>query len=192
MPANICNTCVNLRSLFSDPASTCFFLAALFSLQRPALTKASSEASSTSPARAQPPPTTVLAKFKAMKSKVSASELKRLMREYGPVAVTFHASVFFATLGGFYGLIDYGLDVTSLVQGFPVIANNLPNPSAGNLAVAWGVTTLTGPFRGVMTVTLTPRVARLWWGREAQRQKMRQLRKARKKELRGEKERDDS
>lgn len=109
------------------------------------------------------------AKWNTVKSKVSAAELKRLMKEYGPVAVSFHFSVFLTTLGSFYSLIDYGLDVAALVAHVPVIADNLPHPSAGNLALAWGLTAVTGPFRGIMTVTLTPRVARLWRGREAKR-----------------------
>lgn len=112
-------------------------------------------------------PTTT--KWKQVKGKVSASELKRLMKEYGPIAVGFHFSVFLTTLGGFYSFIDYGLDVASLVKNTPFISDNLPHPSAGNLALAWGLTTVTGPFRGVMTVTLTPRVARLWRGCEAKR-----------------------
>lgn len=103
------------------------------------------------------------------KKKMSAEGLKRLMKEYGPVAVSFHATVFLTTLGGFFSLVDYGLDVASLVKNVPVIANNLPHKSAGNLALAWALTTVTGPVRGVMTVTLTPRVAKLWWGRGAKR-----------------------
>ncbi|CAN0541841.1 unnamed protein product, partial [Scytosiphon promiscuus] len=70
---------------------------------------------------------------------------------------------------GFFSLVDYGLDVASLVKNVPVIANNLPHKSAGNLALAWALTTVTGPVRGVMTVTLTPRMAKLWWGRGAKR-----------------------
>lgn len=100
---------------------------------------------------------------------MSAVELKRLVKEYGPIAVGFHFSVFLTTLGGFYSFIDYGLDVASVVKNLPFIADNLPHPSAGNLALAWGMTTVTGPFRGVMTVTLTPRVAKFWRGREANR-----------------------
>lgn len=121
------------------------------------------------------------AKLNTMKHKVSAEGLKRLMKEYGPVAVTFHASVFLATLGSCYSLIDYGLDVPSLVKNVPLIADNLPHPSAGNLALAWGLTTVTGPFRGIMTVTLTPRVAKLWWGREAKR-RLKDLAKERRRE----------
>lgn len=110
-----------------------------------------------------------MSSWQEFRKKASAAELRRLMREYGPVAAAFHASVFFTTLGTFYSVIDYGLDVPSLVKDIPMIANNLPHPSAGNLAVAWGLTTLTGPVRAVMTITLTPRVARFWWGREARR-----------------------
>lgn len=100
---------------------------------------------------------------------MSAAELKRLMREYGTVALAFHSTVFLSTLGGFYSIVDYGFDVQSLVARIPIIAENMPHASAGNLAVAWGLTTVTGPFRGILTITLTPRIARLWWGREAKR-----------------------
>ncbi|CAM9868628.1 unnamed protein product [Ascophyllum nodosum] len=100
---------------------------------------------------------------------MSRAELKRLMKEYGPVAATFHTTVFLATLGSFYSLTDYGLDVSLLVKDIPIIANNLPSPGAGKLAVAWGLTSVTGPVRALMTITLTPRVARFWWGREVKR-----------------------
>lgn len=112
---------------------------------------------------------------------MSAAGLKRLVKEYGPVAVSFHATVFLTTLGGFFSLVDYGLDVASLVKNVPIIANNLPHKSAGNLALAWALTTVTGPVRGVMTVTLTPRVAKLWWGRGAKR-RLKELAKDERKE----------
>ena len=132
-------------------------------------TPATSPPATSPPTPATPTNTMIAAKSTETKKKMSATELKRLMKEYGPVAVSFHASVFLTTLGGFFSLVDYGLDVASLVKNFPVIANNLPHKSAGNLALAWALTTVTGPVRGLMTVTLTPHVAKLWWGRGAKR-----------------------
>lgn len=105
-------------------------------------------------------------------SKVTTgAKIKQIMKKYGPVAVSFHASVFLTTLGSFYGLIDYGLDVASLVKNVPIIAHSLPHPGAGNIALAWALTTVTGPFRGVITVTLTPSIARLWRGGHKARRK---------------------
>lgn len=100
---------------------------------------------------------------------MSTKELKRLMKQYGPIALAFHSTVFLSTLGGFYAVVDYGFDVQSLVARIPFIAENVRNASAGNLAIAWALTTCTGPVRGIMTITISPRLARIWWGREARR-----------------------
>lgn len=99
----------------------------------------------------------------------SSKELKRLMKQYGPVALAFHSTVFLSTLGGFYAVLDYGFDVQSIVARIPFLAENTPHPTAGNLALAWGLTTCTGPVRGIMTITISPQIARTWWGREARR-----------------------
>lgn len=95
---------------------------------------------------------------------MSAAELRRLMREYGPIAVALHSGVFLGTLGSLYALVDYGVDVASILQRVPYLADNMPHPGAGTLAVAWGLTTVTGPVRALITITFTPRLARLFWG----------------------------
>lgn len=88
------------------------------------------------------------------------------MKRYGPIALAFHSTVFLSTLGGFYAVADYGFDVQSLLATVPIIADNMPHPSAGNLAVAWGLTTCTGPLRAILTIMVSPRIARFWWGRD--------------------------
>lgn len=104
------------------------------------------------------------------RSKVSAEYLRRFLKKYGRVAVTFHISVFLATLGTCYSVVDYGgLDIPALVKDFPLLADNLPPASAGNLAIAYGMTSAVGPPRAVLTITLTPRIARFFSGREASR-----------------------
>lgn len=112
---------------------------------------------------------TMATKLQAMREKMSPKELKRLMKEYGPIALAFHSAVWLSTLGAFYSVVDYGFDIASLVGRVPIIAENMPHAGAGNLAVAWGLTTVTGPVRGIMTITLTPPLANFWWGRDAKR-----------------------
>lgn len=111
-------------------------------------------------------------RWRAARSKVSAEYLKRFLKKYGRVAVTFHVSVFLATLGTCYSVVDYGgLDIPALVKNVPLLADNLPPASAGNLAIAYGMTSAVGPPRAVLTVTLTPRIAKFWSGREANRRR---------------------
>ncbi|CAM9740709.1 unnamed protein product [Choristocarpus tenellus] len=102
--------------------------------------------------------------WQSFKEKLSKEAVKRILRDYGVVAVVFHSAVFSVTLGSFFGALSQGVDMGSILAYAPLIAENLPSPSAGNLAVAWGLTTVTGPARGVLTITLTPRVARFWRG----------------------------
>ncbi|CAM9918806.1 unnamed protein product, partial [Hapterophycus canaliculatus] len=113
---------------------------------------------------------TLAERWKAARSKVSGEYLKRFMKKYGRVAVTFHLSVFLTTLGTCYSLVDYGgLDMAVLVKDIPILADNLPPASAGNLAIAYGMTSAIGPPRAILTVTLTPRIAKFLDGREAKR-----------------------
>lgn len=101
---------------------------------------------------------------------MSADYLKRFLKKYGRVAAGFHISVFLTTLGTCYTVVDYGgLDITALVKNIPILADNLPPASAGNLAVAYGMTSAIGPPRAVLTVMLTPKIAKFLAGREAQR-----------------------
>ncbi|CAN0429677.1 unnamed protein product [Ectocarpus sp. 12 AP-2014] len=113
---------------------------------------------------------TLADRWKAARSKVTAEYLKRFMKKYGRVAATFHISVFLGTLGTCYSLVDYGgLDIAELVKDVPILADNLPPAGAGNLAIAYGMTSAIGPPRAVLTVTVTPRIARFLAGREERR-----------------------
>lgn len=101
---------------------------------------------------------------------MSAEYLKRFLKKYGRVAVAFHLSVFFTTLGTCYSVVDYGgLDIPALVKDIPILANNLPPASAGNLAIAYGMTSAIGPPRAVLTVLVTPKIAKMLDGRESKR-----------------------
>ncbi|CAM9460938.1 unnamed protein product [Discosporangium mesarthrocarpum] len=113
-------------------------------------------------------------RWQQLKKNLSPEALKQLVRDYGSVAVVLHGSVFSATFGSFYWALDQGMDIAALVANVPLIAENLPSPSAGNLAAAWGLTTITGPARGVLTITLTPRVARFWRGRDCKRKQQKE------------------
>ncbi|CBN75645.1 conserved unknown protein [Ectocarpus siliculosus] len=115
---------------------------------------------------------TLADRWKAARSKVTAEYLKHFMKRYGRVAATFHMSVFLGTLGTCYSLIDYGgLDIAELVKDVPILADNLPPAGAGNLAIAYGMTSAIGPPRAVLTVTVTPRIARFLAGREEERRR---------------------
>ncbi|CAN0007950.1 unnamed protein product [Ectocarpus fasciculatus] len=117
---------------------------------------------------------TMAERWKAARSKVTAEYLKRFMKRYGRVAAAFHVSVFLGTLGTCYSLVDYGgLDIAQLVKDVPILADNLPPAGAGNLAIAYGMTSAIGPPRAVLTVTVTPRIARFLAGREEERRRER-------------------
>ncbi|CAM9603249.1 unnamed protein product [Scytosiphon promiscuus] len=133
--------------------------------------RTTSTTTTTSGTRAAPEQEQTLAeRWNAARSKVSGEYLKRFMKKYGRVAVAFHLSVFFTTLGTCYSLVDYGgLDMAVLVKDIPILADNLPPASAGNLAIAYGMTSAIGPPRAILTVTLTPRIAKFLEGREAKR-----------------------
>lgn len=109
-------------------------------------------------------------KWRKTRSKVSAEYLKRFLKKYGRVAVTFHLTVFFTTLGACYSVVDYGgLDIPAVVKDVPLLANNLPPASAGNLAIAYGMTSAIGPPRAVLTILVTPKIAKMLDGREPKR-----------------------
>ncbi|CAM9734827.1 unnamed protein product [Ectocarpus sp. 4 AP-2014] len=113
---------------------------------------------------------TLADRWKAARSKVTAEYFKNFMKKYGRVAATFHISVFLGTLGTCYSLVDYGgLDIAELVKDVPILADNLPPAGAGNLAIAYAMTSAIGPPRAVLTVTVTPRIARFLAGREERR-----------------------
>eukprot|EP00752_Nemacystus_decipiens_P012032 g10667.t1 len=138
---------------------------------QPSSSSTSSSSTTTAAAAAVPSKTSSWAdQWKAARSKVSAEYLKRFLKKYGRVAATFHISVFLATLGTCYTVVDYGgLDVTALVKDIPILADNLPPASAGNLAIAYGMTSAIGPPRAVLTILVTPRIAQFVAGRDAKR-----------------------
>lgn len=62
-----------------------------------------------------------------------------------------------------YLAVRNGLDTASLLRSWGLEdALEVVPPEAGDLAVAWGLTALTGPARGAVTVMGTPFIARVF------------------------------
>lgn len=77
-------------------------------------------------------------------------KLKKLLEEYGPIAVTIYLVLFAAVLIGAYVAIHAGWSPTG-------VAGN-----AGAWTAAYVVTKLTQPLRIGATLVLTPLAGRLW------------------------------
>jgi hypothetical protein len=76
--------------------------------------------------------------------------LKKLLEEYGPVAFAVYFGLFFLVLAGFFVAIRMGFAVESAAG------------SATTIGAAYIATKLTQPVRIVVTLALTPLVARAW------------------------------
>lgn len=77
-------------------------------------------------------------------------KLKKLMVEYGAVALATYYAIFFLVLGGAAIAIKLGFDIES-AKG-----------AAGLLGAAWLATKVTQPLRILATVALTPLIAKLY------------------------------
>ena len=89
------------------------------------------------------------------------ANFKRVMRKYGPVALTFHTTVYFCSLGMVYVGVRNGLDLTWIIELAEkyVLPVQVPE-QAGALAVAYVFnSTLLGPPRAVITAVATPVLA---------------------------------
>ncbi|KAH9088290.1 hypothetical protein LEN26_019524 [Aphanomyces euteiches] len=86
-------------------------------------------------------------------------KLKLVLKEYGKIAVVFHASVWVATFGASYTCVRMGLDVRHFK--IPLINLEDIDPDASSLFLAYLVTTATGPLRGGATIVMSPWIARM-------------------------------
>lgn len=84
-------------------------------------------------------------------------KLKEVFTKYGPLALGFHFTVWSATLGSSFALLSTGFDVESLLPA--KVLTMLP-AGAGNLAVAYVITEVTGPFRTLLTLGAAPVLGR--------------------------------
>lgn len=94
------------------------------------------------------------------------SRLRRLVRQYGPVAVGSYLVIYVSTLGMLYVAIKErwlgGYDIQSIVDwlGVSEYMEHI-DPRKGDFAVAWIATKFTEPLRLALTVAVTPTVARM-------------------------------
>ena len=77
------------------------------------------------------------------------AKLKKLVSEYGPVALGTYLAIFALVLGGFAVAISLGLHVQSAAG------------TAGVLGAAWVAAKVTQPLRIAATLVLTPIVAKV-------------------------------
>ena len=90
-----------------------------------------------------------------------AARLKEVIKLYGITATVLHSTVYVWTLGTVYIAVRSGLDTVSLLQSWGLgeqLLTAMPK-GAGDLAAAWCVTAVTGPARGIVTITAAPLVA---------------------------------
>ena len=87
--------------------------------------------------------------------------MKETVKLYGLTATVFHSSVYVLSLGATFAAVRSGLDTGELLRswGLGDHVDMIP-PEAGDLAAAWCICAVTGPARGVLTVTASPIIAR--------------------------------
>ena len=94
------------------------------------------------------------------------SRLRRLIRQYGVVAVGSYLVIYLGTLGMLYVAIKErwlgGYDIQHVVDalGLGQYMEHV-DPRKGDFAVAWIATKFTEPLRLALTVAITPSVARM-------------------------------
>lgn len=86
--------------------------------------------------------------------------LKRLFQNYGKTAVILHITISLASLGFWYSLISFGVDLTNYVNT-DAISSNLSKVvvESGNFAIAYAIHKAIMPARIAATVLLTPPLA---------------------------------
>ena len=101
------------------------------------------------------------------------SKFKEAVEKYGPVALTFHTSVYFASLALVYACVNRGLDLQWVTDLLPFGSlgeeGGIPK-EAGDLAVAYVFnSTAIGPPRAALTAVATPLISRTQVGSEFNR-----------------------
>uniref|UniRef100_A0A7S1XYK1 DUF1279 domain-containing protein n=1 Tax=Phaeomonas parva TaxID=124430 RepID=A0A7S1XYK1_9STRA len=113
--------------------------------------------------------------------------LREMWRRYGYVAIGTYFSIYAATLGGAFSVFHFGIVDPEVIVGDPRVAieklitfvqnqeEYVPQiilaepylhmlrdtPAATNIALAWIATKITEPARALITMGITPRLARL-------------------------------
>jgi hypothetical protein len=101
------------------------------------------------------------------------SKFKEAVEKYGPVALTFHTSVYLASLALVYACVNRGLDLQWVTDLLPFGSlgeeGGIPK-EAGDLAVAYVFnSTAIGPPRAALTAVATPLISRTQVGSEFNR-----------------------
>ena len=87
--------------------------------------------------------------------------MKETVKLYGLTATVFHSSVYALSLGATFAAVRSGLDTEELLRSWGLDGHiDMIPPEAGDLAAAWCICAVTGPARGVLTVTASPIIAR--------------------------------
>lgn len=101
------------------------------------------------------------------------SRMQEMMDRYGPAALVTWFSIFFSTIGLFYALITFGVDLDALVVrvvswwGGDSTVWAERSASAGALGLAYLAAQVVKPLRIGLFVVLTPVVARFMGRKEA-------------------------
>ena len=93
------------------------------------------------------------------------SKWKKILDEYGRLAIIVHLSIFFLSWAAFFGLIQLGFKDTVIEffqnPSFPQwLRLDADQTSKGTLILAYGVTRLVSPIRIALTASLVPLIAR--------------------------------
>ena len=92
-----------------------------------------------------------------------ASKMKLLVKQYGTIAVVFHVSISMVWLGSTYALVDYGLDLVSLVSKLGMASAGLQAKIAGGAStfvVAYAVHKCFALVRLTITAACVPLLVR--------------------------------
>jgi hypothetical protein len=87
----------------------------------------------------------------------SMERMKRLIQNYGTTAIALHITLSLTSLGIWYSIIYFGIDVPHYIdfERFGAVGNKVL-ASSGTFAVAYAIHKLTAPARITLTVFLTP------------------------------------
>ena len=140
----------------------------------PATSKSAREAGAAGSADAVGSRAASAAEASAAASEPKVGRLRRLIRDYGYIALGIHLSVYLATLGSLFAALEADIlkagDARSWLKNIGAdrfIDLEKVKPSAGNFALAWILAKFTEPMRLFITATVTPRLAVVLRGAKA-------------------------
>ena len=96
--------------------------------------------------------------FKRLKDR-----LKKLIDDYGYVALAVYWAIFLSTLGVFYIALERGVDVGALIERMGMEWGEAAEKT-GTVAVAYAATKILQPLRILLTLALVPPVG-TWWNK---------------------------